>query len=207
MPGGRRQYHWRRRPVVNYRKTLLLCGPQASCPQWAPKELKTSLTLIKNGFHLHQNFLKGVGVGGWGSAPDPPIARESALGACQSDMPSWKWCQRNSKMGSIHTQMLPKALATGAPPQTPPTPHSKGERFRRLSVWHVELKMVLKLFKNGFHLHPNTPKSVGGWGSAPDPPPIATEIAFSACQSDSPGVRGANSHLRPGRQKPSVRHW
>ena len=32
-----------------------------------------------------------------------------------------------------------------------------------------ELKMVLTQFKNGFHLHPNALKSVGGWGSAPDP--------------------------------------
>ena len=32
-----------------------------------------------------------------------------------------------------------------------------------------EFKMVLTLFKNGFHLHPNVPESVGGWGSAPDP--------------------------------------
>ena len=28
-----------------------------------------------------------------------------------------------------------------------------------------ELKMVLTLFKNGLHLHPNAPKSVGAWGS------------------------------------------
>ena len=60
-------------------------------------------------------------------------------------------------MGSIHTQMLPIALAAGAPPQTP---HQ-----------------------------------------------IAMEIAFGVCQSDTPGVRGANFHLCPGRQKPSVRHW
>ena len=70
-------------------------------------------------------------------------------------------------MGSIHTQMLPKALATGVQPQTPS--NSKGARFWRVSVWHVDLNVVLKLFKNGFHLHPNTPKTVGGWGSAPDP--------------------------------------
>ena len=64
--------------------------------------------------------------------------------------------------------------------------------------------MVLMLFKNGFHLHPNAPKSVGIWGSAPDPP-MARESAFGACQSDTSRERGANSHLRPGRQKPSVR--
>ena len=38
-------------------------------------------------------------------------------------------------MGSIYTQMLPKALAAGAPPQTP---NSEGERLRRLPVWHAE---------------------------------------------------------------------
>ena len=32
-----------------------------------------------------------------------------------------------------------------------------------------ELKMALSLFKNGSHLYPNAHKSVGGWGSAPDP--------------------------------------
>ena len=32
------------------------------------------------------------------------------------------------------------------------------------------------------------------------------ESAFNACQSDTPR-EGANSHLRPGRQKLSVRHW
>ena len=74
-------------------------------------------------------------------------------------------------MGCIHIQMLPKALAAGAPLQTP---NSEGERFRPLPVWHSELYIVLRLFKNGFHLHPNAPKSVGGWGSAPDPP-IARE--------------------------------
>ena len=33
------------------------------------------------------------------------------------------------------------------------------------------------------------------------------ESAFDACQSDTPRGRGANSHLRPGRHKPSVRRW
>ena len=85
-------------------------------------------------------------------------------------------------------------------------PNSKRERHRRLPVWHAELKMVLTVFRNGFYSHLNAPKSVGGWGSSPDPP-IARESAFYACQSDTPRGRGANSHLRPGRQKPSVRHW
>ena len=57
-------------------------------------------------------------VGGWGSAPVPQKARESAFGACQSDTPSWKWRWRFSKMVSIYTQMLQKALAAEAPPKT-----------------------------------------------------------------------------------------
>ena len=51
----------------------------------------------------------------------------------------------------------------------PRPPNSEGERFRPLPVWHTELKMVLRRFKNGFHLHPNAPKRVGGWGSVSDP--------------------------------------
>ena len=56
-------------------------------------------------------------------------------------------------------------------------------------IW-LDTKNVLKkgeitLFKNGFHSHPNAPKSVGGWGSAPDPPK-ARESAFGASQSDTP---------------------
>ena len=38
-------------------------------------------------------------------------------------------------MGPIHTKMLSKALAAGAPP---PTPNSKGECLRRVPVWHAE---------------------------------------------------------------------
>ena len=67
--------------------TITIIGPQASGPQWAPRELKMVLTLFKNGFQLHPNAPKSVG--GWGSAPDPLfIARESGFGACQSDTPS-----------------------------------------------------------------------------------------------------------------------
>ena len=66
--------------------------------------------------------------------------------------------------------------------------------------------MVLTLFENGFHSHPNAPKSVGDWGSTPDPS-IERERALDACQSDTPRGRDANSHLRPERQKLSVRHW
>ena len=43
------------------------------------------LTLFKNQFQPHQNALKSVG--GWGSAPDPQIVRESLFDACQSDTP------------------------------------------------------------------------------------------------------------------------
>ena len=90
VSGDRHQYHWRRRPIANNRKTLLLWGSQAASPQWAPKELKMMLRLFRKGFHSHPNAPKSVG--GWGSAPDPPIAKESAFGHCQSDTPSWKWC-------------------------------------------------------------------------------------------------------------------
>ena len=67
--------------------------------------------------------------------------------------------------------------------------------------------MVLKLFKNGFHLLPcKYSKKRWRLGLRPRPPPphthIAREIAFGACQSDTPGVRGANSHLRPGARNP-----
>ena len=42
VPGGK-AHQWRGRPVVNLPKdTLLPCGPQAACPQLAPKELKMS---------------------------------------------------------------------------------------------------------------------------------------------------------------------
>ena len=50
-----------------------------------------------------------------------------------------------------------------------------------------ELKIVLTLFKNGFHLHSNAPKSVNGWGSVPDPQIEMETSAFGACQSDTLG--------------------
>ena len=88
-------------------------------------------------------------------------------------------------MGSIYTSILPKALAAGAPPQTP---NSERERLLCLPVWHAELKMVLTQLKNVLHSHPKAPKSVFGWGPAPDP---LSSIAigksdFGACQSDTP---------------------
>ena len=109
-------------------------------------------------------------------------------------------CVRRQAPVSLATaprRELPKSTITMRPQATGPQWAPK------------ELKIVLTLFKNGFHSHPNAPKSVGGWGSAPDPPPPkkARESAFDACQSDTPRGRGANSHLRPGRQKPSVCHW
>ena len=71
VPGGRHQYHWRRRPI-------------AASPQWAPKELKMMLRLFRKGFHSHPNAPKSVG--GWGSAPDPsPNSEGERLCACQSD--------------------------------------------------------------------------------------------------------------------------
>ena len=53
-----------------------------------------------------------------------------------------------------------------------------------------------------------SPKSVSGWGSAQDPPsPIArggrAPLRLPVWHAEG---RGANSHLRPGRQKPSIRH-
>ena len=78
--------------------------------------------------------------------------------------------------------------------------NSEEERLWRSPVWHAELKVVLTLFKNGFHLHPNVLKSVGGWGSAPDSQ-IVRESAFDACQSDTP--RGAPIPIfAPGARNP-----
>ena len=69
--------------------------------------------------------------------------------------------------------------------------------FFNLPLQVEPLKIVLTLFKNGFHLHPNAPKSVGVWGGGRAPSALAS----------LPREKGANVHLRPGRQKPSVRHW
>ena len=68
----------------------------------------------------------------------------------------------------------------------PRPPNSERDRLRRLPVLHAELKMVLTQFKIEFHSHSNAPNSIGGWGSAPDPPPpITRESTFGACQSDA----------------------
>ena len=71
--------------------------------------------------------------------------------------------------------------------RTRPLNYSEGERFWRLPVWHAKLKMVLTLFKNGSHSHPNAPKSVDGWGSAKDPP-IARESALPVWLAEMEGA-------------------
>ena len=66
--------------------------------------------------------------------------------------------------------------------------NSEGERFWHLPAWQAELRMVLTLFKNGFHSHQNALKSVGGRGFIPDPQ-IVRESAIDACQSGTPRGR------------------
>ena len=70
-------------------------------------------------------------------------AKELSFKAKAKDLTFYQGQRLYSKMGSIHTQMLPKALAAGAPPQTP---NSNEERLRCLPVWYAELKVVLTLF-------------------------------------------------------------
>ena len=120
VSGGGRQYHWRQRPVVNYRKALLLnLGPQAAGLQWTPRELK-----------MH------------------------GVNAIQKWVPFTPKCsQKRLRLG-----LLPRLLN-----------YSEGERLWRLPVWHAKLKIVLTLFKNGFHSHPMLPKTSAAWGSAPVP--------------------------------------
>ena len=85
-------------------------------------------------------------------------------------------------------------------------PNSKGEPHRRLPVWHAELKMVLTVFRIGFYSHPNAPKSVGDWGSAPDPQ-IARESAFGACQSACQSGINAIQKWVPVTPKCSQKRW
>ena len=114
-------------------------------------------------------------------------------------------------MGSIYTQMSPKALAAGASPQTL---NSKGER-RALSAF----ASLTRKIENGVNAIQKwvpiplncsqVPKSVDGWGFAPDRqtlPSLARKCAF-ALASLTRWRKVRQSHLRPGRQKPSVRHW
>ena len=88
VPGGRQQYHWRRRPIANNRKTLPITMWVAGCkPTGGAKRVENDVKAIFNNWcHSHPNAPKSVD--GWGSAPDPPIAKESAFGPCQSDTPS-----------------------------------------------------------------------------------------------------------------------
>ena len=89
----------------------------------------------------------------------------------------------------------------------PRPPKSEGERFRCLPC------SLIRRVENGVNAIlkwvPFTPKcSQKRWWLGLRPRPLlARESAFDACQSDTPKGRGANSHLRPGRHKPSVRHW
>ena len=55
-------------------------------------------------------------------------------------------------MGSIYTQMLPKALASGVEPQTL---NSEGERRQRLPVWHADGK------GRQFPSSPRAPETLG----------------------------------------------
>jgi len=92
--GDRLQYHWQRRPVVNYRKALLLWGCRLAV---AVERVENSvITLFKNGFHLHSNaqmLTKALVAAG---AP-PHISKnserrnENVFCACQSGTPSCKW--------------------------------------------------------------------------------------------------------------------
>ena len=75
-------------------------------------------------------------------------------------------------MGSIYTQMLLKALAAGAPPQTPisegvsrPVEGAlpQGERLRRLPVWHAEGKGAPIPISAPGGINP---RYATGWGAA-----------------------------------------
>ena len=50
------------------------------------KRVENSVNAIQKWVPFTKNTPKSVG--GWGSAPDHPITRESAFGACQSDKQS-----------------------------------------------------------------------------------------------------------------------
>ena len=179
---------------MNYPEALSVWGLHAAGPQWTPKELTLVLTLSKNGFHLHQNALKSVG--GWGSTPDPNSEREcrrrapSALASLSRTVGNGvnaiqKWVPFTPKCSQKRWRLGLRPIP----------PNSEGERLRRLPVWHTELKMVLTLFKNGFYLHPNAPKSVGGWGSTPDPP---SALASLTCRGEGAPV----SIFAPGARNP-----
>ena len=69
-------------------------------------------------------------------------------------------------MGSIHTQILPKALAAGLRPRST-------NSLRRLQVWHAELEMMLTLYsiKTGFHSRQMLPKALAA-GAPPGCLPV-----------------------------------
>ena len=55
---------------------------------------------------------------------------------------------------------------------------------KALLIWSPRLKrvkMVLTLFKNGFHSHPNAPENVDGWDSSPDPQQLRRAPFGLAC--------------------------
>ena len=65
----------------------------------APSALASLTQKIENGVFLHFSKIDSIhsqllpspkSSGGWGSAPDPPIAKESTFGPCQFDTPSYK---------------------------------------------------------------------------------------------------------------------
>ena len=70
-----------------------------------------------------------------------------------------------------HPKCSQIALVAGAPPLTPPLPfpNSKGKRFRHLSVWHVELKMVLKAIQKWIPFTPKNSKKRWQLGLRPRP--------------------------------------
>ena len=117
VPGGRHQYHWRRRPIANNRKTCTINMGVAGCnPTVGAKRV------------------------------------ENDVKAIQKRVPFTSKCsQKRWRLGL-----------------RPRPSNSEGESFRPLPVWHAELKMVLRLFKNGFHLHPNNK------GERPKPSTLAS---------------------------------
>ena len=157
--------------------------------------LLCSAALLHVGALIQQKYTYNLTF--WGTCPTPPYVCQAAgtsiiggrcpivnyrkallLWGSQASGPHWapidlkvmlkliqKWVPFTSKCSYI------KALAAGAPPQTPPF-IAKESGFRLLLSLTRRVEngvIILRLFKNGFHLHPNAPKSVGGWGSAPDP--------------------------------------
>ena len=130
VSGGRRQYHWRPRPVVNHRKALLIWSPRL-------KRVKMVLTVLKNGFHSHPNAPESVD--GWDSAPDPRQLGRALFALASLTRRVGNGVIAIQKWVLYTPKCSRKALAAGAPPQRPRPPcNSEGERLRRLPVWHAE---------------------------------------------------------------------